>query len=99
MIALTQRRFGGALFMPMLVMIWQRLSAQTPGDCSPGYCTAGNAANGYAIATTPQSASGRMKHFAYMIIARIIEKVEVRAKRKIHIKFRISLDQFFGKSD
>ena len=48
MVAPTQRRFGGALFMPMLVMIWQRLSAQTPGGCSPGYCTAGNAANGYA---------------------------------------------------
>lgn len=34
----------------------------------------------------------------HMIIARIIEKVEVRANRKIHIKFRISLDQFLGKS-
>ena len=34
----------------------------------------------------------------HMIIARIIERVEVRANRKIHIKFRISLDQFLGKS-
>ncbi|MBQ6346605.1 MAG: recombinase family protein [Clostridia bacterium] len=34
----------------------------------------------------------------HMIIARIIEKVEVRANRKIHINFRISLDQFLGKS-
>ena len=34
----------------------------------------------------------------HMIIARIIEKVEIRANRKIHIKFRISLDQFLGKS-
>ena len=34
----------------------------------------------------------------HMIIARIIERVEVRANRKIHIKFRISFDQFLGKS-
>ena len=34
----------------------------------------------------------------HMIIARIIERVEIRANRKIHIKFRLSLDQFLGKS-
>ena len=33
-----------------------------------------------------------------MIIARIIKRVEIHANRKIHIKFRISLDQFLGKS-
>ena len=34
----------------------------------------------------------------HMIIVRIIERVEVRANRKIHIKFRISLEQFLGES-
>ena len=34
----------------------------------------------------------------HMVIAWIIERVEIRANRKIHIKSKVSLDQFFGKS-
>ena len=33
----------------------------------------------------------------HMIISRIIERVEIKARNKIHIKFKISLDQFMGK--
>ena len=33
----------------------------------------------------------------HMIISRIIERVEIKARNKIHIKFKISLDQFMGR--
>lgn len=33
----------------------------------------------------------------HMIISRIIERVEIKARNKIHIKFKISLDQFMEK--
>ena len=33
----------------------------------------------------------------HMIISRIIERVEIKARNKIYIKFKISLDQFMGK--
>ena len=32
----------------------------------------------------------------HMIISRIIERIEIKARNKIHIKFKISLDQFMG---
>jgi hypothetical protein len=34
----------------------------------------------------------------HLIIARLIERVEVSSGHKIHIKFRISLEQYMGKA-
>ncbi|MBR6030269.1 MAG: hypothetical protein IKP40_14390 [Clostridia bacterium] len=34
----------------------------------------------------------------HMIVARLIERVEVRTGYKVHIKFRISLEQYLGKT-